>query len=174
MTQTPTEVSLNTLTQFLAWRSCELDINPMDKAFHASSGLNLLRVSGHRDGCATSCPGDAFYPTFDQVRKNAVRYSDENCGIATSINDIKNNTFSLTTSPNPFQQNIDVVFNSASIGKVEIALWDITGKKVYQTQVLKDAITLQQNIQSSNLTSGIYVLSIISEAGIVHQKLVKE
>ncbi len=174
MTQTPTEVSLNTLTQFLAWRSCELDINPMDKAFHASSGLNLLRVSGHRDGCATSCPGDAFYPTFDQVRKNAVRYSDENCSIATSTKDIENNTFSLTTSPNPFQQSIDVVFNSASIGKVEIAMWDITGKKVYQTQMLKDTITLQHNIQSSNLTSGIYVLSIISEVGIVHQKLVKE
>ncbi len=174
MTQMPTEVSLNTLNQFLAWRSCELEINPMDRAFHPSSGLNLLRISGHRDGCATSCPGDAFYPTFHQVRENAVRYAEENCGIATSTNIIEHNAPSLTVSPNPFQQSINVLFNSAFLGTIDVSIWDITGKKVYQTQVFKDVPTLQHNIQASNLTSGIYVLSIMSEAGTVHQKLVNE
>ncbi len=174
MAQPPTEVSLNTLNQFLAWRSCELDIQPTDKAFHSSSGLNLLRVSGHRDGCATSCPGDAFYPTFGQVRENAVRYAEENCGIATNTNIVENNHPSLTVFPNPFQQSIDVTFSSASLGMTNIIIQDIAGKKVYQTQLLKATPLWHHTIQTGNLPRGIYVLSITNEQERMHQKLVKE
>lgn len=64
----PTDGAVNTLEDFLAWKCCDENLDPLDSAFHASSGLTLMRISGHRDGCNTSCPGDSFYPTLPDVR----------------------------------------------------------------------------------------------------------
>ena len=56
------------LTQILAWKSCQAAIPPIGTALHASSGVVLNRISGHRDGCATDCPGTTFYGTLPQLR----------------------------------------------------------------------------------------------------------
>jgi len=56
------------LAELLAWKTCAIGADPLDTAFHAPSGLNLPRISGHRDGCATSCPGDRFYPLLPDIR----------------------------------------------------------------------------------------------------------
>ncbi|MBI5914602.1 MAG: N-acetylmuramoyl-L-alanine amidase [Bacteroidetes bacterium] len=64
----PTNDAVNTLEDFLAWKCCDENLDPLGSAFHASSGLTLMRISGHRDGCTTSCPGDSFYPTLPDVR----------------------------------------------------------------------------------------------------------
>jgi hypothetical protein len=57
-----------TLTNLLAWKACQAGIQPIGTALHASSGLTLNRISGHRDGCATECPGTQFYNTFPTLR----------------------------------------------------------------------------------------------------------
>jgi hypothetical protein len=64
----PSPSARDRLTELLSWKSCEEDLDPLDFSFHGSSGLNLFHISGHRDGCSTACPGDAFYPTFDDLR----------------------------------------------------------------------------------------------------------
>ncbi|MEM8525201.1 MAG: N-acetylmuramoyl-L-alanine amidase [Bacteroidota bacterium] len=79
---TPTEEAFNKLVQFLAWKSCDRDLYPIDRVRHAPSGKNLLQVSGHRDGCATACPGNSFYPLFDNLREATVEYIDNNCSIS--------------------------------------------------------------------------------------------
>ncbi len=71
---TPTAAALNTLTELLAWKSCKEGIDPEGFSFHASSGLNLNNISGHRDGCNTECPGNAFYPMLPSVRENVANY----------------------------------------------------------------------------------------------------
>ncbi len=71
---TPTDAALNTLTELLAWKSCQEGIDPEGFSFHSSSGLNLNNISGHRDGCNTECPGDAFYPMLPSVREDVANY----------------------------------------------------------------------------------------------------
>jgi hypothetical protein len=56
------------LTEILAWKGCKANIPVIGTALHVSSGLNLNRISGHRDGCATDCPGTTFYNTLPQLR----------------------------------------------------------------------------------------------------------
>jgi len=79
---TPTQDAFNKLVQFLAWKSCNKDLYPIDRVRHAPSNSTLLQVSGHRDGCATACPGNSFYPLFDNLREATVEYIDNNCNIS--------------------------------------------------------------------------------------------
>ncbi|MCC6724497.1 MAG: N-acetylmuramoyl-L-alanine amidase [Saprospiraceae bacterium] len=65
----PQAAALNTLADFLAWETCDENIDPLDTSFHSGSGLVLPNISGHRDGCQTSCPGDMFYPLLPSVRQ---------------------------------------------------------------------------------------------------------
>ena len=83
----PTEAALNTLRNLLAWKSCFDNIDPLDFSFHSSSGLNLFHISGHRDGCATECPGELFYPTLEDMR-DSVANIIENCSAIPGPNNL--------------------------------------------------------------------------------------
>ncbi len=69
---TPTDQAIGGLVNLLAWKACDVDADPLAQSYHAGSGMTLHHVSGHRDGCATACPGDAFYPTLPAVRQQIV------------------------------------------------------------------------------------------------------
>lgn len=66
----PTSAAVGMLSQFLAWETCDENIDPLGTSFHNGSGLTLKNISGHRDGCQTSCPGDMFYPMLPAVRES--------------------------------------------------------------------------------------------------------
>jgi hypothetical protein len=68
-TSVPTDEAKDVLARLLAWKSCDVDAGPLGTSFHASSGLQLMHISGHRDGCSTACPGDAFYPQLPDIRQ---------------------------------------------------------------------------------------------------------
>ena len=75
----PQAAALNTLAEFLAWETCDENIDPLGTSFHGGSGLTLENISGHRDGCNTSCPGDSFYPLLPGVRQNTQAIIDNGC-----------------------------------------------------------------------------------------------
>jgi hypothetical protein len=76
---TPTAAARGTLAHLMAWKSCDIGVDPLGTAFHSNSGLQLMRISGHRDGCATACPGDAFYPQLPEVRNDVVDFIANQC-----------------------------------------------------------------------------------------------
>lgn len=76
---TPTANALDALKELLAWKACDANINPLGKAFHPSSNLTLDNISGHRDGCATACPGDSFYPMLGDVRDAVAGHIASSC-----------------------------------------------------------------------------------------------
>jgi hypothetical protein len=77
----PTSAALETLTDFLAWESCDENIDPLGTSLHSGSGLTLANISGHRDGCTTSCPGDMFYPLLSGVRQSTQDNIDTGCDV---------------------------------------------------------------------------------------------
>lgn len=77
--QIPTGSARNTLARILAWKSCDTGIHPQEEALHAASGVVLPRIAGHRDGCTTSCPGDAFYPLLPDLRQQTAAFIDNDC-----------------------------------------------------------------------------------------------
>lgn len=75
----PTNAAKATLAELLAWKSCDRALDPLGTSLHNSSGLNLMHISGHRDGCSTACPGNTFYPQLNQMRNDVVAFIDANC-----------------------------------------------------------------------------------------------
>ncbi|MBK8563243.1 MAG: N-acetylmuramoyl-L-alanine amidase [Saprospiraceae bacterium] len=77
----PQAAAMNTLADFLAWETCDENIDPLGTSFHSGSGLTLANVSGHRDGCNTSCPGDTFYPLLPNVRQATLDNIENGCDV---------------------------------------------------------------------------------------------
>ena len=75
----PTNETLSSIADLLAWKACDEQVDPLGTAFHPSSGLNLNYISGHRDGCPTACPGDAFYPLLPNVRQSVHTLIEDDC-----------------------------------------------------------------------------------------------
>jgi hypothetical protein len=76
----PTDEAIAELEDYLAWDCCDKNISPLGTGFHSGSGLVLPFIAGHRDGCMTSCPGDAFYPMLPAVRQATQDRIDNGCG----------------------------------------------------------------------------------------------
>lgn len=62
--------------------------------------------------------------------------------------------------PNPNKGNFTIQFPSDSVSRVQIAVHDILGKKVYSNS-FDPTSYFNQNIQLSNVSSGIYMVTIV-------------
>lgn len=62
------------LSDLLAWKADKEALSPYAAAIHPPEGGGSLPViAGHRDGCATVCPGDLFYPELPRLRDDVAR-----------------------------------------------------------------------------------------------------
>ena len=158
---TPKAAAFDALTQLLAWKSCDRSIYPIDRSFHAASGLNLLEVSGHRDGCSTSCPGDAFYPLLDSLRFLVIEYIDNTCNT-----NILPAPYNLTYEWDGLQ-NVKLNWNYDLVSSnIRFSVERSTGED-YRYQVLKElpssqAIYTDKNIVANELY--FYRIRAISSA----------
>jgi len=75
----PTTNAKSRLKDLLAWKSCDIDADPIGSSLHIPSSLTLNHISGHQDGCATACPGDMFYPELAGIRTEVNDYIENNC-----------------------------------------------------------------------------------------------
>ena len=84
------------------------------------------------------------------------------------VNDEYLNTQGVIIYPNPFSNNINIVFPKAGI--TTIALFDITGSLLSTSTHAKNTIS----IPTSSLPKGVYILEIYSESiGIKVAKIIK-
>ena len=74
---TPEPIAIHSLAEILAWKTCDINADPLGQSYHTGSGITLPNISGHRDGCATACPGDMFYPLLPTVRQQVVDIVEE-------------------------------------------------------------------------------------------------
>ena len=66
-TAIPTEATLNSLVRLTAWKLNKEGLDPMAQIPHPANP-DLGVIAGHRDGCATECPGDHLYAELENIR----------------------------------------------------------------------------------------------------------
>jgi hypothetical protein len=77
----PSRAAIAALEQLLAWKLAlhgipalgrtTVEVNPFDASYTAYAGgtrISLPHVAGHRQGCTTDCPGNAFYSRLPSIR----------------------------------------------------------------------------------------------------------
>lgn len=72
--------------------------------------------------------------------------------------DLENVDFTLY--PNPNKGNFTIRFESDSVNRVQVFVHDILGKKVYSNS-FDQTLHFNQNIQLSNVSSGLYLVTIL-------------
>jgi hypothetical protein len=82
---------------------------------------------------------------------------------------------SFTVLPNPFTDDLDILFGQTQTGKVQVRLLDITGRELVRQQGLQASGTrLHLNLSASSLSVGVYFLEVSSDNGIRVQKVLKK
>ncbi len=80
---------------------------------------------------------------------------------------------SISITPNPAQENMQFTMSGELRGRVEVRLTDASGRMVENKIYVKQQTGLVENIDISNLSKGVYIVSFISEKGTSNQRLVK-
>lgn len=127
----PTGQAYQKLKELLAWKCCDRDIDPEDFSFHENSGLNLFHISGHRDGCATECPGDSLYNSLPLVRAQVRDYIDNTCDPSAVSGPEKR--LPLLVFPNPASDVLYVQLPAEVPSGLVLRLIDPNGRTLWQS-----------------------------------------
>jgi hypothetical protein len=170
----PSDKALHTLEELLAWNCTEKNLDPLGAGFHASSGLTLHRISGHRDGCATACPGDAFYPLLPDVRNEVKSYIENGCmfpvGVSSAIDEKAIRIF-----PNPASDMVTLTMDNQWTGNLTLSFYDALGRDVGPSLSLyKSQFREQFDVSIEALPPGVYWIKVGQEKNTVLLKLVRK
>lgn len=72
--------------------------------------------------------------------------------------------------PNPFENNININFNEPVVGPLNVVIYDIVGRKVFEHSF---AASPQILVQTQGLAQGNYMLQLQSQARSIIAKLIK-
>ncbi len=97
-------------------------------------------------------------------------FTKELVGSSVSVEEVESNQV-LALYPNPASEQITLSY-ATSNSELSIALFDITGKQVYNQQLNVVPGLNQEIISVSHLPAGIYQLSLITNQSITTQKLI--
>ncbi len=161
----PTAAALASLDSLLAWKACDSGLDPASSAFHNFSGLNLNRISGHRDGCSTECPGSSFYPQLPNIRTQ-VETLIAQCDITGLTAELPHKSFRLFPNPSTDHLTLSWERNLHSIGQIMIV--NAAGREVFNSQVPgNEALSGTIFLPVSTFSSGLYYLQVQTEAGLI-------
>lgn len=159
----PTEAALETLEKLLLYKSCQSMIDPVGEGLHNSSGLNLKIVSGHRDGCATECPGNLMYPKLESVRSEIIRMM---AACQTTDTEALTLQEEVKVFPNPAMEGIANIRTERTIDQVVV--YGSNGQLV--RKISGDG---NSEVRMDNFSKGFYLVKILFSDGTASvQKLI--
>lgn len=98
-TREPANDALQSLYELMAWKFDKEDIHPLSNADHPLED-NLNAIAGHRQGCATECPGEEWFNDLEETRSETADLWEE-CTDDPSVSLSSLNSANSELSPNP-------------------------------------------------------------------------
>lgn len=82
-------------------------------------------------------------------------------------------TPSFTVLPNPFNDQLDIVFGQVQTGKIRVRLLDATGRELVQTSGVQSTGS-HLHLALPGLSAGVYLLEVRSDTGTQIQRVLKK
>ena len=173
---TPTDAAVGSLIELAAWKLNERQLDPQGSAFHPSSGLVLSTISGHRDGCATSCPGDRFYPLLPEVRSGTAAFLELCRGDATGSSAPGSATLqpSPRLFPNPAGEALQIEIDAPLSGDLTVELFDLSGHRRALEHFRKAGQPATFLLPLNNLPPGLYFLRLHLAGQLFTKKIIRQ
>ena len=80
----------------------------------------------------------------------------------------------LNVYPNPTSDNVDVTFNTSNEAVINVLVYDMMGREVYNTKMAAIAGTNKTSIEMSNYAPGCYTLVIINGEEKTSSRIIKQ
>ncbi|MEM9920655.1 MAG: N-acetylmuramoyl-L-alanine amidase [Bacteroidota bacterium] len=172
-TEMPSQESQDALSKLLSWKACDRDIDPLQTQLHPGTGKTIYTITGHRDGCATECPGTAFFPTLASLRTK-VDQQLKACA-TTSVETMAAAQEKIHLFPNPLfgdQLSIDLSAQAFRSQPVYIELINsANGRRLKEW--MKSGQDRMATLAIGELPAGLYLLYIRSGEKAFIRKIVK-
>jgi len=148
-----TKASISALQRVLTWKSFKDGITPLDSSKHPDeSGVFLAHIAGHRDGCATLCPGDSLYMSLSTIR-DSVEIFLKDCA-STGTQEISDNQLRLFVNES---ENVVHIIGLDGIQNVTYELFDLSGRLIQNGMIKNGKIVLEDS------SRGIMTIQLFSE-----------
>ena len=164
MEVSPPDTAIQSLIDLVTWKLGKDNLDPLGTYPHPLNS-ELPVIAGHRDGCATLCPGDSLYDEFPGIRLEVMEAFDL-CGYSVNsieIQENQDNEPSISVSEN------EIIIFHPDFQIENIGLSDLQGKKYTIVPVTNLNDTLRIPIQ--NLNPGIYILTFYSSLSSLSYKI---
>ena len=101
--------------------------------------------------------------------------NDKNFAITAPVGiDEALNNESISITPNPANENMQINLTGRLRGHLEVHINDASGRLVKSNSYMKQQEGLVENINIGELAKGIYIVSFMTEKGTITQRLVKD
>jgi hypothetical protein len=150
----PPKDAFLSLIDLITWKLGKDSLDPLGEYPHPlNPDLNV--IAGHRDGCATDCPGDSLYMTLTTLRQLVMEKFIE-CGYEIKPVEeviILSEDFRIIVSEN------EITIFGSNLYQAKILLTDLSGRIRFMTvnKNMPDKII----IPGDGLRGGLYVISIL-------------
>ena len=165
--EAPPDTTIGTLIRLLSWKMNKDGLNPMDSSYHPRGTLTtyLPVICGHKDGCATDCPGDSLESLFPSIR-NVVWEIIQNCPPASVYEHESEDIFVIYPQP-AFEQLYIWLLNPSKHGAVA-QIHDFKGKLLLRETIIYSGSA----IDVSSLKAGVYIFSLTNGDEVYHQLVI--
>lgn len=144
--ETISDTSKEALKHLLVWKLFKIGLSTTDSFRHPKEvGDYLGTVVGHRDGCATACPGNTFYPQMKSLRVEVQEILDQ-CILA-SVASSKDRR--VKAWPNPVTRFLHI--DGLETTNKSVIISSLQGKIIQEYQ-----IDSQNRIDLLDLEPGVY------------------
>jgi hypothetical protein len=65
--------------------------------------------------------------------------------------------------PNPFNSNINIIFNKPISENITVELYDLSGRKLYESTSIHNEMVLQVDFAEAAIRPGAYLLKVTGE-----------
>lgn len=158
----PSDSALRSLKSILSWKLFKERLNPLGNQMHPqnSNDQDLLGIiSGHRDGCATKCPGNALYAQLPMIKQD-VADSVSDCRIAVGKEKVLKQA-----GVNLSYDNGHIIFKDYNLeGKGEILIFNSKGQQIDLAKAVDFNGPSNKKVKKS-LPSGVYIAKIMLDQG---------
>lgn len=164
-TVAPTTDALQALEQLVVWKSAKEILDPLAQLPHPLN-QNLGAIAGHRDGCATLCPGGAMYALLPDLRQRTLEQL-HSCAIYPNVSE-SNELSQINIFPNPVEGAAVKIKSAVTIK--EIAMYSIDGKELKKWQLDQKEVAL---IIPELSSGGFFLVKVtLANQHIITRKLV--
>ncbi len=152
-TAVPTDTSVASLIKLTSWKLDKESLDPLASSSHPANS-NLGVIAGHRNGCATECPGENLYVMLGDIRLEVEAYIASGCGEEEELQ-----VFNVYPVPTAGRMNI-----SLPSEQIPEAIWltDATGKK-FSVHAYQDKEEKSWVVETAGLAAGMYILEVNGE-----------